>query len=217
MPNSRLILAALTLPLYSALLYGQETQPEGQPPDADLHAPTVASDALIWKALETHGKVTLQIAGKDINLKKHFEQGESPSFNALKEGLKPGIYSYRIEFVPNRIQEDQNNLAGILDQRRKLLALREVALETGEAEEAKRLYAEANKLRASAGELMNEQKETEYKFYEKSGQIVVDKSGSVKVFNRQQQLKKLDEERRKRKALTPPERKEEEELRKTEI
>ena len=137
--------------------------------------------------------------------------------NALKEDLKPGIYSYHIEFIPNRIQEDKDNLTGILDERKKLLALREIAMESGDRDEAIRLYQEANKLRTSAGELMNEQKETDYQFYQKSGQIIVDKSGGVKIFNQQEHLKKLQEERLKRKALTPPDREKKEEPRETEI
>ena len=202
-----LLMLAAAAAFFDNRALADDKAPAGEDPSPiKLQAQEGVNDALIWAALETHGKVILQIGGKDINLKKHFEQGENPNFNALKEDLKPGIYSYRIEFIPNRIQEDRDNLNGILDERKKLLALRRVAMESGDREEAKRLYAESNKLRTSAGEMMKEHQETEYEIYEKPGQEVAEKKGTVKIFNLEAHLKKQHEEDRRRKELTPPER-----------
>lgn len=169
------------------------------------HAPQLTEYELMWKTIETHGKVEFQIGGKKIKLKKRFDVGEEPYFNAFEQGLEPGVYTYKIKFIPNQLQKDRDSFRGAVNQRKELLKLRNKKLEQGDRDAAKELLQQANKLRNSAAQqMLNMQRHNDYDFITKTGRIIVDKDGAIKEFDEKkllQEAARRDKEEKRTKAL----------------
>ncbi len=169
------------------------------------HAPQLTEYELMWKTIETHGKVEFQIGGKKVKLKKRFDVGEEPYFNAFEEGLTPGVYTYQIKFIPNQLQKDRDRFRDDVNQRKDLLKLREKKMQQGDKEAAKELLQKANELRNSAAQQMTKmQKENKYDFITKTGRIIVDKDGAIKEFDEKkllQEAARRDKEEKRKKAL----------------
>jgi DNA-binding helix-hairpin-helix protein with protein kinase domain len=103
-------------------------------------------------------------------LQRPFKLSEKPVFNAFEEGLRPGVYSYEFELVPNKLQRDREAL---------------IRAESEGDEEAVLALT------------MKMQRLTSYDFRSERGQIVVKKDGTIERYSIR---KLADESRRLREA-----------------
>lgn len=159
-------------------------QEKTTPPKKDRTGQEFGEYEMSWKALATHSQVEFQVNGNGVSIKKSFKTDEKPFFNAFEEGLKPGIYNYQIRFIPNEMSDDAQAASSGVKRMTDLEEAREEAYQNGDREEAKRLYRELLELHDQVSLQTSQLQTKEYDILSKRGQIVIDKNGALKRYDR---------------------------------
>ena len=160
---------------------------------------------LVWPAIETHRRALLTVRGNKTSFSQGFDDGEAPSFSALKQEFEPGRYEFELKYFNNELGKSSRERTRVLEDRRTLLQQRKELIEKGDRKGAKRLLDQANRIRSefvekqktSLNEVQQDNDSSNASF-SKTGKFDVDEGGMITLYDPMQAQKKLREEKAKR-------------------
>jgi len=135
-----IISAALLCLLFQAVVVGQDR-------DKAKSVPRMQRSTLTWSAIATHSSAELKVSGQIDSLSRSFSEGESLTLNVINEELPPGMYRYRMTFIPNAVGEAKALGQQLRSNRRDLLARRLKLLKEGNYDGAKAMMRRADQAR----------------------------------------------------------------------
>lgn len=154
--------------------------------------PEFAVTNLFWESLDTHLEARVEISGKEFSWKKNFTDGTAPEFNSLSEELEPGIYSYQVTYTPNELAEARQKMRSKAAQVHDLASQIDKAIESGDSDVVKNLYRQSRDTRQKLVDLQSKQRQKtrkEHDLIEQRGHFIVDESGLIEKYDRNQARK----------------------------